>query len=98
PGWPNCPCSRVIFRNLLKNENFVNQFVERFEYTMNNVFNPERMNQILDEFVAEYAVGMEEHIDRFGFPASLTDWQNTIAFFREFIDNRPCVMQKNIKD
>lgn len=97
PGWPNCGCSSVIFRNLLKNQDFVDQFVERFEYCMNNVFNPERMNQILDEFVAEYSIGMEEHIERFGFPSSVSEWHNTIAFFREFIDKRPCVMRENIK-
>lgn len=96
--WPHRECSNTILRKLLKNEAFVNQFLDRFKYCLENVFNRDRMHQILDEFVEEYSYGISEHIDRFNFPASVGDWHDNIDVFREFIDQRPCYMQAHIMD
>lgn len=95
-GWPYCGCANFIFRNLLKNESFVNQFIERFEYCYENVFNPGRMNRILDEFEESYEKGIQEHIARFGYPASVYEWREHIDFFREFINKRPCYMRRDL--
>ena len=96
--WPTHPCSNTILRNLLRNDAFVNQFLDRFKYCLENVFDRNRMNQILDEFVQEYSYGISEHISRFRFPASEIEWFDRIEVFREFIDQRPCYMRRHIID
>jgi len=96
--WPTSACASVILRNLLKNESFVNQFLERFKYYLENEFSRNNMNQLLDEFVEVYSYGISEHIARFNFPASVTEWHENIDVFREFIDQRPCYMKEHLME
>ncbi len=49
-GWPNSEWSTRLFRNLLKNEGFRNEFVQRYAYHMNTTFNPERLVGFVDQF------------------------------------------------
>lgn len=97
-GWPHCDCSSIIFRSLLKNEAFVKAFLERFEYCLNHVFTPERMNHILDQFEEEFSSEIEEHIARFGFPKSVGEWYSKINHTREFINKRPCYMRMYLQE
>lgn len=94
--WPTCGCANVILRNLLKNETFVNQFLDRFKYSLENVFNRDVMHQALNKFIQEYSNGISEHIDRFNFPTSVVDWYDNIDILREFIDERPCYMRAHM--
>lgn len=95
-GWPHCECSSFIFRNLLKNPNFVEEFIERFKFHLADAFSPDKLNQLLDQFEAQYLPEIEEHIARFGFPESLGHWFSYIDQFREFVHKRPCIMQGHL--
>ena len=96
--WPTCGCANVILRNLLKNETFVNQFLDRFKYCLENVFDRDIMHNALDTFVEEYSHGISEHIERFNFPNSVAAWHENIGVLREFIDHRPCYMREHIME
>lgn len=96
--WPYCECASVILRNLLKNKVFVEQFLDRFQFHLENAFKPENFNKILDQIFLEYQPEIEEHILRFGFPESLDKWNSHIDSFRVFIRERPCIMRQHIID
>lgn len=48
PDWPNPPWSTQLFRNLLENESFRNQFAQSLITHMNTTFHPDKFNFIVD--------------------------------------------------
>jgi len=94
--WPNCECSNVIFRNLLKNDSFRNYFIEKFEHCLKTFFLPENIIELIDEFESLYEPEIQEHIDRWNYPANITEWKHEIYKLKEFALERPCYMQNNL--
>ena len=94
--WPHCECSNLLFRNLLKSKEFESEFLDRFVYCLENIFDHNRVNTIIDEFELMYSLEIEEHIDRWNYPSSKDEWKNEIDEFRTFATNRQCYMSENI--
>ena len=94
--WPHCECSNLLFRNLLKSKEFESKFLDRFVYCLENIFDHNRVNTIIDEFELMYSLEIEEHIDRWNYPSSKDEWKNEIDEFRTFATNRQCYMSENI--
>ena len=93
PGWPNPEWSTRLFRNLLKNEGFRNEFVQRYAYHMNTTFNPERLLGIIDQFQGRLAPEIPRHITRWGGkkdPDALETWMsptfNSVARWKQNVD------------
>lgn len=95
-SWPYCECSNLIFRNLLLNDEFKNNFLDRFADCLENTFETNRVISVIDEFELMYSPEIEEHIDRWNYPASLEQWREEIDKLREFASERPCYMSENI--
>jgi len=96
-SWQNPPWATFLFRNLLKNENFTNQFLERFAFHLNNTFQSDSLLLKVEEFVNLYDPGMDEHIARWNFPGSHQIWLNDLDFvYITFFENRPCVITEFI--
>lgn len=96
--WPFCSCSSLIFRKLLKNDDFKEQFVSRFTYHLKTTFNPLNVLRQLDSFESIYKPYMRQHISRWGYPSSLEAWKVNIDKFRTFAINRPCYMAEHLKE
>ncbi len=94
--WPHCKCSNLLFRQLLTNEDFKNQFIEKFAYHLKNTFSINRVTSIIDSFALIYSDEIEEHMARWGYPDSFNDWENEIAVLNDFANKRPCSMTDNI--
>lgn len=95
-SWPYCECSNVLFRRLLTNDQFKEQFLGRFADCLRNTFNIDRVTGIIDEFESLYTNEVEEHIDRWNYPLSMEYWENEVEKLREFATKRPCYMTSNI--
>ncbi|UCD51445.1 MAG: CotH kinase family protein [Phycisphaerales bacterium] len=92
-GWPNPEWSTRLFRNLLENEGFRNEFVQRYAYHMNTTFNPDRVLALIDQFQQRLAPEIPRHITRWGGqkdPDALETWQsptfNSVARWEQNID------------
>lgn len=94
--WPNCPCSNVVFRSLLKNDKFTERFLARFAECLKTTFNPDSIIGIIDEFETVYAKEIKEHIDRWNYPSSVSLWEQNVDSLRTFATRRPCYMVNNI--
>lgn len=100
--WPNPDWSTRLFRNLLDNANFKNRFIQTYAYHLNTTFQPERLHQLLDTFIARIADEIPNHIDRWGGQLSedtddtwvpptfnsVEEWNGKLDEIRDFIDNR----------
>lgn len=95
--WPTCECSNLIFRKLLLNDTFKEQFLNKFAFHLKHTFNEGRINLIIDEFESLYENEIEDHIDRWSYPDSRNSWEHEIENLRIFAKERPCYMTENIK-
>jgi len=94
----NNPTATFLLRTLLENTTFKQQFVNRFADLLNTVFIPKRALERIEAFVEILEPEMQEHIDRWGRPASMTDWRNNVTALRNFARYRPQHVQQHIID
>ncbi len=110
PGWPNPEWSTRLFRNLLDNEGFKNEFIQRYAFHMSTTFNPERLIGIIDGMQAHLEPEMPRHIERWGgkfdpdfaeswnpLPtfSSVEQWKENIDEMRIFAMERPAYTIQN---
>ena len=48
PGWPNPPWSTLLFRRMISNTGFRNEFINQFADRLNTNFTAERVNSVVD--------------------------------------------------
>lgn len=94
--WPHCDCSNVLLRKLLENEDFKNLFISKFADHLHTTFDVDRITGIIYEFEYTYENIIEEHINRWKYPATVSDWENEIAILKDFAINRSCNMTNNL--
>lgn len=92
PEWPNPDWSTFLFRNLIKNEQFKQQYLDRFEYHFNHTFTEERINNELDSLLHQIEPIMERQIHRWNYPQTYNNWVYRIYLHRAFAMKRPCFM------
>ncbi len=97
PAWPNPPWSTLIFRNLVKNQEFKHQFINRFCDLMNTDLSEARVEAQLDSLQAVLSPVMQEHINRWRRPTSLGEWNNNIQVMRNFARLRPAYVRQHLK-
>ncbi len=97
-SWPHCSESNVLFRQLLNNEEFKNQFIKRFSFCIRNIFQSEKVLQYINDFETLFAPEMDEHIARWNYPISIEDWRYKVEILREFARERPDAMNDNLID
>ncbi len=96
PSWPNPPWSTFLFRKLLENAEFRNQFVDRFTIHIYSTYNPARVNHIIDSIRQMYATEIQYHFNRWG--GSVNDWQNNINIAKNFAALRPGYMMTHLQN
>ena len=102
PNWPNPPWSTLLFRKLLENDWFRNEFIQRHALYANTIFHPDRVIPIIDSLQANIAAEIPRHIDRWGGQrvpdpeswirptfASVRTWESNVNVLRSFARNRP---------
>lgn len=82
---------------LLKNQTFKDKFIERYAYHLNNTFQPDRMNAILDSMVAEMDGEMNAHCAKWGRPETYETWIYEINGLKNIINKRPEQAKKELK-
>jgi hypothetical protein len=67
PDW-----STVVFKRLLQNETFRNNFIDKFSIHLSTTFLPARINAIMDSLAAKISVELGYHKQKYGSSISLT--------------------------
>ena len=94
---PNSPSSTFMFRNLIKNQKFRNQFINRYAELLNNDFQTDTLNRKLNQLIQLYEPEVLRHFARWNYVEDIPDWKNTIdETIRYFIQNRPCAVEKHL--
>jgi CotH kinase protein/Lamin Tail Domain/Chitobiase/beta-hexosaminidase C-terminal domain/Secretion system C-terminal sorting domain len=96
--WPNPPWSTLLLRRLLQNENFKNEFIQRFAVQMHTTFDVSRVINLIDSLQANIAPEIPRHKERWAKSISYGDWNNLVEIMREFARNRPSYVSEHFKD
>ncbi|NOX46394.1 MAG: T9SS type A sorting domain-containing protein [Chlorobi bacterium] len=94
----NPPWSTLLFRKLIENPGFVEDFVNRYEYVSQNYLNTERIVSRIDEFEKMYEIELPEHIERWSLPEKIDVFYSHVEWMRKFSRKRPCVVKKQLQD
>lgn len=108
-SWPNPPWSTFLFRRLLENETFRNEFIQRYAWHMNTTFNPDRVFHIIDSLKTNIAPEIPRHIERWGGQLvpnpeswirptfnSVEEWEENIEYMKKFVRERPYFARKHV--
>lgn len=110
--WPNPPWSTYLFRRLLENETFRNEFINRFFLYSDSHFSRDRIHGIIDQLQAQIAPEIPRHIQRWGgqktnLPdndwvspifSSVEQWEGNVQRMRDFTDTRHEMAKKHVMD
>ncbi len=94
PAW-----STYLFRTLLANEEFHNEFSQRMMAHLNTTFKPERLKNIIDSIKAIVEPEIPRHKERWSESLSFfTTWQQGVDVIYEFAEKRSPYVIQNIKN
>ncbi|TVR76559.1 MAG: hypothetical protein EA409_13375 [Saprospirales bacterium] len=96
--WPNPLWSTELFRNLMESEIFRSRFVNAINRHLADTFDPERTISLAIETANSLRTEMSHHIERWGFPESVDQWEQFNMEVLEFLGSRSCVFLEMSKE
>ncbi|MFH0734982.1 MAG: CotH kinase family protein [bacterium] len=99
-GWYiNPPWSTIFLCKLLKNTDFKNEFIQRFASHLNNTFETNYLNNVIDSLKQLIEDEIPRHKSRWiNIAGTMSNWDENINFMRTFVEKRPEYMRTFIKD
>jgi hypothetical protein len=96
--WPNPRRSTFPLRALLANETLRFQFANRFADLLNSAFKGSAVVAHLDSLAAQFRPHMQEHIHRWGEPATMSLWEQELGIMRNFAVTRESAIRGHLRD
>lgn len=94
PGWPNPPWSTFLFRKLMENTSFKNQFINTYSDYLNTIFLPKNLNDKLEITKNRISKYINQHHQRWG--QGYINWNSEIARIKQFADSRVYYAKRHI--
>jgi hypothetical protein len=91
--WPN-----LLFRNLLENESFRHDFINRTADHINTAFLPSRVKPVIDSFAVRIEPEIDEYIKRWRYPETRNHWESQIRRMHRNAENRPEFVIQHLMD
>lgn len=88
PTWDNYPEAKLLFGKLLDNERFKTAFEERAITMCDELFLYENTSPLFQDIVETLRPNVENHIYRFGNPASMREWNAGNDIINGFLSKR----------
>lgn len=98
PDWPNPPSSTLLFRMLLNNKDFKDEFIQRFAVHMNTTFDILKVVNIIDSLQANIAPEIPRHKERWPKSLSFGSWANSVEIMRDFARLRPIRVSQHFRE
>jgi spore coat protein CotH len=83
--------------SLMENDQFREEFIQRYALYMNTYFTPERLLSLYDAMIAEIASEMPRHRARWPRPSGVAKWEDHVASTRQIIIEKPEIEKQNLK-
>jgi len=110
--WNNAPWSTFLFRNLLKNQEFAQEFLQRFAAYISYSFNPDEVVPLINKYKNRIDSEFQSHIYRWAPGCSssnpqtkdgclfdnINTWYRNVEGLREFASKRPQYLLTYLND
>jgi hypothetical protein len=96
-SWPNPDWSTLLLRKLLENAEFKQEFISRFADVMNTYFHSNRVVAKINEIKNILQPEMNEHIQRWKAPSSISSWNYFLDREIGFANERPGFQRDHIR-
>jgi hypothetical protein len=83
--------------DLMKNDHFREEFINRYALYTRTYFNPDRLLSIFDTMVAEIESEMPRHLERWPKPAAYASWEDYVAMTRKIIMEKPEIEKQHLQ-
>lgn len=90
-GWPNPLWSTELFRNLMLNDSFQSQFLNRVKHLLETAFHPNNSLPLGLQTIEGISSEIPHHIERWQYPDHYDQWIVNINSIVDFLEDRPCV-------
>lgn len=95
PGWPNPPWSTFLFRKLIENTSFKNDFINNFADNLNTIFQPNILEDHLSDMKLVIEPEIANHLSRWH--GDMGYWGNRISVMKSFARTRQGYVRSHIK-
>ncbi|MDG1333927.1 MAG: CotH kinase family protein [Crocinitomicaceae bacterium] len=86
-----------LFKNLLLNQSFKNDFICRYQQNLLTTFHPDLMRAFILYFKEKYAPELPRHVSRWNYPNSMNNWNESCAYLEYFFEERPAYIRSFLK-
>ncbi|MDD3244135.1 MAG: CotH kinase family protein, partial [Eubacteriales bacterium] len=83
---------------LLQNAAWKEAFLKRYAWHINNTFQPERLNALVDQMAAEIRTEMPRHIARWGKPTSTDSWEKQVTQLKQMLTEKRAITIEDLKE
>ena len=95
--YPNPPETTFLYRNLIKNDDFVERFQTRFAELLKTKFHRDSTEQKVLMLKKMYEKEIDRHQARWSYPRSVQVWEDSIkTVILDFLRERPCAIEDQI--
>jgi hypothetical protein len=84
--------------NLMKNDHFREEFIQRYALYTNTFFAPERLLPLYDAMIAEIELEMPRQLERWPRPVIYDSWEDQVAMTRQIIMEKPEIEKKHLQE
>jgi len=91
-NWPNPRWATNLFNNMLENDQWRYDLINRMADQMNVLYTPARMNARISQYQNQYAPEIQEHHDRWS--SGFQRWDENVQKLRTFANGRPNVVRQ----
>jgi hypothetical protein len=96
PGWPNPPWSTLLFRRMISNTGFRNEFATQYADRINTNFSSEKVNMALDSLKQLFLPEINDHLLRWGM--NYSTWLYHLSIIHVYATNRPAYARNHIQE
>ena len=86
-----------LFKSLLLNQTFKNDFICRYQHHLMTTFHPDLMKAFIFYFREKYEPELPKHILRWSYPNTMHEWNQSCAYLENFFLDRPSYIRTFLK-
>jgi hypothetical protein len=95
PNWPNPPWSTLLFRRMMSNPGFRDEFVNQYADRLNTNFTYARINNVIDSLKQIFLPEISDHFTRWGL--SYSNWLNNLTKIKDYANYRPSYARNHLR-
>jgi len=96
--YPSSKTATLLFRELMQNESFKHEFLNRFDQLLKSEFTYTNTKPIFDKAYSDIVEEIEPQIARFNNPESYKKWQKRINRVDDFLSGRTTEMYDKLRE